>query len=146
MAGIGRKDTRPEMIVRRVLHHAGLRYLLNDRRLPGSPDIVLPKYQVCIFVNGCYWHRHSGCSLATTPATRHDFWQKKFKENQARDLRNVAKLLELDWRIIVIWECGLKRVGAASALDWLPGEVKTGELAHIEWPSAAFLDITSHHT
>lgn len=138
MAGIGRKDTRPEMIVRRVLHSAGLRYVLNDRRLPGSPDIVLPKYGVCIFVHGCYWHRHSGCKLATTPATRPDFWQTKFDANQARDVRNVDELLELNWRVIVIWECGLKRADAASELDWLPGEVRTGELPRIVWPSAAF--------
>lgn len=143
MAGIGRKDTRPELAVRRYLHGAGLRYVLNDRRLPGSPDIVLPRYRVCLFVHGCYWHRHNGCKYTTTPATRPKFWANKFQQNIARDKRNVESLLAAGWRVIVIWECGIRGADLKSRLDWLPGEIRLGDLPVIEWPSNAFGHIDS---
>ena len=138
MAGIGRKDTRPEMAVRRILHRGGLRYVLNDRRLPGSPDIVLPRYRVCIFVHGCYWHRHADCKYATTPSTRTDFWLDKFQANVTRDTRNIDELLSLGWRVLVIWECGLRRNDLGAKLDWLVSEVKLGELPLVVWPSDSF--------
>jgi DNA mismatch endonuclease (patch repair protein) len=125
MTGIGGKDTRPELIVRKLLHKAGLRYVLNDKRLPGKPDIVMPKHRLCIFVHGCFWHRHEGCKLAASPATRQQFWQEKFAGNVIRDKRNLADLAEMGWRVIVIWECGLKHGNASDRLPWLPDEVRT---------------------
>lgn len=138
MAGIGRKDTRPEMAVRRLLHKAGIRYVLNDRRLPGSPDIVMPRFRVCVFVHGCYWHRHAGCKYATTPATRTDFWQAKFQANVTRDKKNVDALLAAGWRVLVLWECGLRNSDLKARLDWLVAEIKLGDLPLVVWPSASF--------
>ena len=128
------------MAVRRILHRGGLRYVLNDRRLPGSPDIVLPRYRVCIFVHGCYWHRHAGCKFATTPSTRTDFWLAKFQDNVNRDKRNVEELLDLGWRVVVLWECGLRRSDLTYQLDWLVPEIKLGELPLVFWPSGTFTD------
>lgn len=133
MAGIGGKDTRPELIVRKVLHKAGLRYVLNDKRLPGKPDIVMPKHRLCIFVHGCFWHRHEGCRLTTSPATRPEFWQQKFADNVNRDKRNLADLADIGWRVIVIWECGLKHRDASDRLHWLPDAVRTGSQGFLEW-------------
>ena len=133
MAGIGGKNTKPEIFVRKVLHKAGLRYVLNDRRLPGTPDIVLPKHRLCIFVHGCFWHRHANCKLTTTPATRHEFWQQKFEANMERDRRNLESLAALGWRVIVIWECGLRHRSASERLAWLPEEVRTGVHPFMEW-------------
>jgi DNA mismatch endonuclease (patch repair protein) len=138
MAGIGRKDTRPEMTVRRLLHKSGIRYVLHDRRLPGTPDIVMPRFRVCVLVHGCYWHRHAGCKYATTPTTRPDFWLAKFQANVARDRRDVDALLKQGWRVIVLWECGIRGSNAEKRLDWLPAEVQMGDLPFIEWPSYAF--------
>lgn len=133
MAGIRSKDTRPEMIVRRVLHKAGLRYVLNDRRLPGKPDIVLPKHRLCIFVHGCFWHRHEDCRLTVTPSTRRDFWLQKFATNVERDKRNITALAALGWRVMVIWECGLKHRDAVDKLVRLPDEIRTSTAMFSEW-------------
>ncbi|MBD3769694.1 MAG: DNA mismatch endonuclease Vsr [Rhodobacterales bacterium] len=108
MAGIGGKDTKPELVLRKGLFALGLRYRLHDRKLPGRPDIVLPKWNAVVFVNGCFWHRHPGCRFATTPSTRTEFWLDKFEKNVARDRRNVAALRTLGWRILVVWECDIK--------------------------------------
>ena len=105
MSRIRGKNTKPEMIVRSVLHRLGYRFRLHRRDLPGKPDIVLSRHRLIIFVNGCYWHRHAGCRLAYTPKTRTDFWQAKFKDNVARDRRNQKALTAAGWRVIVIWEC-----------------------------------------
>ncbi|XBT42088.1 very short patch repair endonuclease [Pseudomonas viridiflava] len=108
MAGIKGRNTRPEMIVRRFLHANGYRFRLHRRDLPGSPDIVLPRFRTCIFVHGCFWHRHDGCRYATTPKTRTDFWQAKFTQNVERDAR-VRRALRADgWKVLTIWECELK--------------------------------------
>lgn len=128
------------MAVRRILHRGGLRYVLNDRRLPGSPDIVMPRYRVCIFVHGCYWHRHAGCKYATSPSTRTDFWLAKFRDNVTRDKRNIDELMALRWRVLVLWECGLRRNDLSSQLDWLVSEIKLGELPLVVWPSSTFAD------
>lgn len=123
MANIRGRDTKPEMLVRRMLHRAGYRYRLHDRQMPGRPDIVLPRHRVAIFVHGCFWHRHSGCRLCTTPATRAEFWRDKFEANVERDQRNSASLVTSGWRVATIWECALK--GKASSewaqtlLDWI---------------------------
>ena len=135
MAGIGKKDTKPEMAVRRLLHKSGLRYVLNDRRLPGSPDIVMPRHRVCVFVHGCYWHRHSGCKYATVPNTRTDFWLAKFEANIRRDKRDVLALLAAGWRVFILWECGLRRSDLFRDLGWLVQEIRFGEQVFLEWPS-----------
>ena len=105
MSRVGAKNTTPEMVVRRLLFREGYRFRLHRRDLSGSPDIVLPRFQTVIFVHGCFWHRHPGCSKATTPKTRVDFWAEKFARNVERDKRNVQRLEEQGWRTIVVWEC-----------------------------------------
>lgn len=108
MSRIRGKDTKPELVLRSILHRAGFRYRLHDKRLPGKPDIVLPKYRTAIFVNGCYWHRHPGCPKATTPKTNTAFWQQKFDETVRRDERKSAELIERGWLVITVWECELE--------------------------------------
>lgn len=109
MSRIRSRDTGPERQLRSMLHRAGFRFRLNDRRLPGSPDIVLKKRRAVILVHGCYWHRHSECRNATTPSTRTDFWTSKFDATVERDKRNVVALRELGLRVIIVWECDLKK-------------------------------------
>lgn len=108
MRAIGPGNTAPEMRVRRFLHSAGLRYRLHVSGLPGKPDIVLPKFRCVIFVHGCFWHRHPGCHLTTTPATRPEFWNQKFEKNVARDHKVQTLLEEAGWRVLTIWECETK--------------------------------------
>jgi DNA mismatch endonuclease (patch repair protein) len=107
MAGIRGKDTKPELIVRSFLHHAGLRYRLHAK-LPGKPDLILPKYQTAVFVHGCFWHRHEGCRYATTPSSNSVFWKEKLVGNVNRDARVKQQLKKLGWRVLVIWSCQLK--------------------------------------
>jgi DNA mismatch endonuclease (patch repair protein) len=109
MKGIRSKDTQPEIIVRKYLHAHGFRYRLHTRKLPGSPDLVLPKYRVAIFVHGCFWHRHAGCKFATTPANNAECWKLKLDGNVERDARKENMLRAAGWRVIVVWECELKR-------------------------------------
>ena len=109
MAAIRGKDTAPELAVRRILHAMGLRFRLHRKDLPGRPDIVLPKHRTVVFVHGCFWHRHEDCRYTTTPKTRQEFWQTKFDANVERDRRNRTDLLQLGWRVIVIWECELRQ-------------------------------------
>ena len=105
MSRIRSKNTKPEMVVRSMLHRMGFRFRLHDRKLPGNPDIVLPKYKTLIFVHGCFWHRHSGCSYAYTPKSRVEFWESKFQKNVYNDQKNIRVLRELGWQVKVIWEC-----------------------------------------
>lgn len=111
MSGIRSRDTKPEMTVRKYLHAKGFRYRLHTRTLPGSPDLVLPKYRTAIFVHGCFWHRHPGCRYTTTPASNVERWDQKFRANMERDARKQAELEAAGWRVIVVWECELR--GAA---------------------------------
>jgi len=122
MSGIRSKDTKPEMTVRKYLHAKGFRYRLHTRDLPGSPDLVLPKYRTAIFVHGCFWHRHPGCRYTTTPASNVERWAQKFKANTERDARKQAALEEAGWRVIVVWECELRGAGEAR-LDRLRDEI-----------------------
>ena len=108
MAAIKGKDTKPEMIVRKYLFSRGLRYRVQVRKLPGNPDIVLPKYKTVIFVNGCFWHGHEGCRYFRLPKSNVEFWEEKIKRNVARDFRNEAELKALGWRVIRVWECEIK--------------------------------------
>ena len=110
MAAIKSKNTKPEIKVRKVLHSMGYRFRLHSKDLPGSPDIVLPKYKTVIFVHGCFWHRHENCKYASTPKTRKEFWNKKFTENKKRDSEIQEKIKILDWRSVVIWECETKNI------------------------------------
>lgn len=105
MAGIKGSNTQPELLVRRYLHATGLRFRLHDRRLPGRPDIVLPRYRTVVLIHGCFWHRHPDCRYATTPATRADFWASKFSSNVQRDQRVAAALVSLGWKVLTFWEC-----------------------------------------
>ena len=107
MAGIKGKDTRPEILIRKALHRQGFRYSLHRKDLPGKPDLVLPKYNAVIFINGCFWHAHD-CHLFKWPKTRPEFWREKIGGNKERDKRNLDKLSELGWRVLIIWECALK--------------------------------------
>lgn len=110
MAAIKGKDTKPEMIVRKYLFSRGLRFRVQVRKLPGTPDIVLPKYKTVIFVNGCFWHGHEGCKYFRLPNSNVEFWEEKIERNVARDVRNEAELKALGWRVIRVWECEIKTV------------------------------------
>lgn len=105
MQAVRRSNTKPELLVRKLLHFLGLRFRLHQKKLPGSPDIVLARFNTAVFVHGCFWHRHPGCRYATTPKTRQDFWLPKFAANVERDARKEAQLEELGWRVLTIWEC-----------------------------------------
>lgn len=107
MSRIRSRDTKPEIVLRSALHRLGFRFRLHGRRLPGKPDIVLPRYRTAIFVHGCFWHRHKGCKVATTPKSNTDFWVIKFDRNVARDARNVEELRRAGWRVLTVWECEL---------------------------------------
>lgn len=110
MARIRRKDTAPEMRLRRWLHARGLRYRLHTDTLPGRPDIVFPSRKKVIFVHGCFWHRHDGCHLATTPKTRGEFWLAKFQANVKRDKAKEVALRAAGWQVLVVWQCELERL------------------------------------
>ena len=105
MAGIGSKDTKPEIAVRKFLHAKGLRFRLHRKDLPGKPDIVLGPINLALFINGCFWHRHVNCKYAYNPKTRKNFWNKKFTDTIKRDIKNNIELEKLGWKSVVIWEC-----------------------------------------
>jgi DNA mismatch endonuclease, patch repair protein len=107
MARIRGFDTKPELVVRQMLHRLGYRFRLHRRDLPGCPDIVLPRHHAVIFVNGCFWHQHENCCLAKLPKSRTDYWTPKLNGNKARDQRNHTSLRHGGWRLLVIWECQL---------------------------------------
>lgn len=107
MSGIRGKNTKPELLIRKALHHRGFRFRLYDKTLPGKPDIVLPKYHAVIQVQGCFWHGHN-CHLFKWPSSRSEFWKDKIEGNRERDIRNQEALLSLGWRIFTLWECALK--------------------------------------
>ena len=108
MATVRNKNTKPEIQVRKALFKRGFRYRINDKRLSGSPDLVLPKYKTAVFVHGCYWHGHESCSKAIKPATNKDFWNTKIKKNKLRDKNAQKALVMTGWKVIVIWECQLR--------------------------------------
>ncbi|MEO0453639.1 MAG: very short patch repair endonuclease [Verrucomicrobiota bacterium] len=111
MSRIKSKNTKPEIKVRSMLHRMGYRFTVNgplNKKLPGKPDIVLPKYNTVIFVHGCFWHRHRGCKEATTPKTRTDFWLDKFEKNTRRDKANQRALRKQGWKVLIVWECQIK--------------------------------------
>lgn len=115
MAAIKSNDTKPEMLVRRYLHALGYRYGLHNKKLPGSPDIVLRRLRTVIFINGCFWHGHDNCKYYRLPKTNPDFWRYKIDANRARDARTASALRALGWHVIVIWECTLRTVAQREA-------------------------------
>jgi len=110
MSRIKNRDTKPELIVRSLLHHKGYRFRLHRKDLPGKPDIVLPRFKKIILVHGCYWHRHEGCKLAYNPKSRVSFWQNKFNQNIKRDKIVRKELSQMGWQVYVIWECETKKI------------------------------------
>ena len=125
MSRIRGKDTKPEILVRKGLHARGFRFRLQDRELPGRPDIVLPKWGVAIMVNGCFWHGHKGCRYATRPKENTEFWEAKITRNRHRDEVTSAHLEALGWTVITIWECELKgKAAVETRLDALADEIR----------------------
>lgn len=117
MTSIHSEDTRPEQAVRHELWHRGYRFRKCVRTLPGTPDIVLPKYRTCIFVNGCFWHGHKGCSKFVMPKTRTEFWVNKIARNQERDLVNIQRLESIGWSAITVWECELGKSSIENTME-----------------------------
>ncbi len=137
MASIRAKDTQPEMRVRKALHRKGYRYRVHVKDLPGCPDLVLRKYNAAIFINGCFWHGHD-CHLFRMPSSNIDYWETKISNNRNRDQLNRKLLLELDWRVLTVWECSLKgkeKMQLDSLIisieDWLKGSSQSAEIRGI---------------
>jgi DNA mismatch endonuclease, patch repair protein len=145
MAGIRSRNTKPEMLVRRGLHRRGFRFRLHGRKLPGRPDLVLPRYRAAIFVHGCFWHGHD-CGLFKWPRARAAFWREKITGNQLRDCKAADALREGNWRVLIVWECAFRNkddVTREAALDqvaaWVKGDEADGELVgdeHAACPQA----------
>ena len=108
MTSVGRKDTRPELIVRSLLHEIGFRFRLHRKNLPGTPDIVLPRYKTAIFVHGCFWHQHPGCSKSKRPSSNIKYWENKLDKNVERDKLKLNELKHIGWRVLLVWECETK--------------------------------------
>lgn len=123
MSRIPSKNTKPEETVRKYLFAHGFRYRKNVSKLPGKPDIVLPKHKTVIFVNGCFWHAHKGCKWFVSPKSNSEFWQKKFAYNTERDERNYNQLRELGWNVIIIWECEIRHGDKQKALEALSAKI-----------------------
>ena len=128
MSHIRSKDTRPEQAVRRALWQSGYRYRLNVRSLPGTPDIVLPKYRTVIFVNGCFWHGHKGCSKYTVPKTNVDFWKSKVEYNRERDALNIQRLESISWNVVTVWEGELSKANLPATMDRIGSELKANKV------------------
>lgn len=128
MSRIRSKDTKPEIVVRHHLHALGFRYSLHSPKLPGHPDIVLPRWHTVIFIHGCFWHRHEGCRKASTPKSNVEFWTAKFERNVARDKKEHAALEAAGWHVIVLWECEIK-----SKLSVLADEIRNTSLETKTW-------------
>lgn len=128
MSRIGSKDTKPEVLVRKYLFAKGFRYRKNDKRFPGKPDIILPKYKTAIFINGCFWHKHEGCKCFVWPKSNVDYWKPKIERNVKRDEENYQKLKNLGWKIVVVWECELNKKVINETLSRLENEIKKEEV------------------
>lgn len=124
MSRIKGKDTKPEMLVRKFLFASGFRYRLHDRKLPGKPDIVMPKYRTVIFIHGCFWHGHEECKYYIVPKTRTQWWLDKINRNKENDFENMRKLENYGWKVILIWECELKTKNKEATLNALIQELK----------------------
>jgi DNA mismatch endonuclease (patch repair protein) len=142
MAGIRGKNTKPELAVRSLLHRSGYRFRIHRTDLPGTPDICLPKYRLAIFVHGCFWHRHSGCRLASTPDTNREKWARKFETNVKRDRLTREALHELGWRPLVLWECGIRHF-LAELPDFMARST-TADRFPEEWPVRGLPRLSKH--
>jgi DNA mismatch endonuclease, patch repair protein len=134
MAKIRGKDTMPELIIRKALHKAGFRYRLHDKKLPGKPDLVFPKYKAVIQVNGCFWHGH-GCRKHQWPASNREYWEMKIKKNVERDHKNIDICSKLGWRILIVWECAIKgknsipnKILVELIKDWLINKLENAQI------------------
>ncbi len=127
MSRIRSRNTTPERVVRDELWHRGYRYRLNDNRLPGKPDLVLPKYRAVIFINGCFWHGHRGCPKYVTPKSNTDFWKEKISSNIARDELNAQRLDTLAWTVITVWECELSKKNRDATIDRLEADLRAAK-------------------
>lgn len=137
MGRIRGKNTMPEIVVRQAAHRLGLRFRVHRRDLPGTPDIVFPKYRLVIFVHGCFWHRHEGCRRCTTPKTRIEFWNEKFRKNVERDQRDTEALLNLGWNVLTIWECQTKNPEALDALLIASTVGRASQIEHVDHRSVS---------
>lgn len=138
MSRVRGTDTKPEWILRCGLHRLGFRYRLGNRKLPGRPDLVFPKYGAAVFVHGCYWHRHPGCKDATMPKSNVSFWAKKFAENTARDRKVERELKARGWRVLVVWECELARCTLPTierVATWLREGIPATSPTHYDQPA-----------
>ncbi len=140
MGRIRSVNTKPELVVRSLLHRLGFRFRLHRKDLPGRPDIVLPKYKTVVLVHGCFWHRHPGCRLTTNPGTRTEFWNSKFEANVRRDISARTALQSLGWKVVVVWQCELSDIDATArklrhALLEPVEEQSTGQAETNEFPS-----------
>jgi DNA mismatch endonuclease (patch repair protein) len=124
MQAVKQRDTKPEMKVRKLLYHAGYRYRLHRKDLPGRPDIVFPRQRVAIFVHGCFWHQHSGCPRADRPTSNKVFWNKKLDRNVERDKANLEALTRMGWNVLIIWECKLKNDGLLDEIKHFLGDAR----------------------
>ncbi|WP_231426994.1 very short patch repair endonuclease [Pedobacter sp. Leaf250] len=131
MSQIKGKNTRPEIIVRKFLHSRGFRFRIHSKFLPGKPDIVLPRYRTAIFINGCFWHGHEGCRYFVVPKTRTDFWMDKIYKNISRDSDAESALRHSGWKVIIIWECKLKKATLTSTLEGLINEITSSAIKRI---------------
>lgn len=132
MSRVRCQNTKPEEIVRKYLFSEGFRYRKNDKRYPGKPDIVLPKYKTIIFVNGCFWHQHYGCKAAALPEANHQYWEEKLNKNVERDKQEIQQLKDMGWRVIVVWECEISsKKKQGSRLSILKNEIKYGDTCEI---------------
>lgn len=134
MSGIRGQDTKPEILIRKALFARGFRYRLNDKRLPGKPDLVFPKYKAIVFVHGCFWHGHN-CPLFKLPATNTEFWRNKIEANSKRDIFQRHELQSAGWRVLTVWECairGKRKLGLEATIDlmarWLLGDYGPEEI------------------
>jgi DNA mismatch endonuclease (patch repair protein) len=137
MRAVPRSAAKPEIVLRKRLHAFGLRHVLGGRGLPGSPDLVLPRWTAAVFVHGCFWHRHPNCRYTTMPSTRREFWQAKFEANVARDSTVRAALLSEGWRVATFWECTLRKpqrveIAADLLAAWLQGDAPDLEIGETD--------------
>jgi DNA mismatch endonuclease, patch repair protein len=138
MSGIRGKNTKPEVLVRKYLHRHGLRFRLHVQRLPGKPDLLLPKFRAVVNVHGCFWHQHPGCRYAYMPASNRGFWREKLQGNAKRDSRNSAALVALGWRVFTVWECETRDQGR---LSQLAKEIRASGSAGVYTLQAAVQDV-----
>ncbi|MFO8026797.1 MAG: DNA mismatch endonuclease Vsr [Opitutales bacterium] len=140
MSRVKGRDTKPELFVRSLLHRLGYRFTVNgpkNRKLPGKPDIVLPKYHTVVFVHGCFWHGHEGCKEGRIPKSRTEWWRAKIERNHQRDHKNIAELEAMGWRVVVLWTCEFDRVPKREALARILPDLIEPPAEDRDWPLAA---------